>query len=92
VYWKKWGLFECKGDCKLCLAAVEAAQAGVVVVAASGNEPGKTYCPAKAGMGGNDVLSIASWNFERNKPAPSSGVGNVMSPGEGGLWLTPMDQ
>lgn len=46
----QWGLFDCKGGCALCRAALAAAAAGVRVFASAGNEAGKTYCPAKAAL------------------------------------------
>ena len=82
VYHKKWGLLECRGNCKICQAAESAAKSGVIVVAAAGNEPGKTYCPAKLGIINKDsgVISVAAYDFETGKKSSYSGVGNVSGP------------
>jgi subtilisin family serine protease len=72
IYRKKWGLFECKGDCKLCRSAEIAAKAGVAIYAAAGNERGKTYCPATVGVRKKDsgVHSVAASDYS------NSGIGN----------------
>jgi len=82
VYRKKWGIWDCKGDCKICRVAEKAARSGVLVVAAAGNEPGKTYCPAKVGIIKRDigVISVAAYDFENKMIAPYSGVGNITAP------------
>jgi len=81
---KKWGLFDCKGDCKLCNAAKAAANAGVFVVAAAGNEPGMTCCPAKAGLNGYPgIVAVGAYDFE------NSGVGDVDMPST--VSLTPLN-
>lgn len=82
VYRKKWGIWECKGDCKICRAAEDAAKAGVIVVAAAGNESGKTYCPAKVGIvkKGIGVISVAAYDFETGRTEPYSGKGNIAAP------------
>lgn len=92
VYWKKWGIWDCKGDCKICRAAEDAAKAGVLVVAAAGNEPGKTYCPAKVGLLKKDVgvMGVAAYDFETGIIAPYSGVGNIAAP-VGGYRLVPVE-
>lgn len=68
---------ECKGDCKICRAAKDAAKAGALVVAAAGNEPGKTCCPAKADSG---VRSVGAYNFDNKEMAPYSGIGKTVAP------------
>lgn len=82
VYHKKWGLLDCNGDCKICRAAENAAKAGVIVVAAAGNESGKTYCPAKVGIVKKDigVISVAAYDFETGKMESYSGVGSIAAP------------
>lgn len=82
VYHKKWGLLECRGNCKICQAAESAAKSGVLVVAAAGNEPGKTYCPAKLGIINEDigVLSVGGYDYETGKICSYSGVGNLYYP------------
>ncbi|WP_456430781.1 S8 family peptidase [Thermosulfuriphilus sp.] len=82
VYHPKWGLWECNGGCDLCQAAEEAARAGTIVVAAAGNEAGKTYCPAKVGLvrERSGVISVAAFSFERNIILPYSGKGNISAP------------
>jgi len=55
TYSKKWGLWECNGTCDVCLAAVNAAENGIIVVAAVGNQRNKTACPAMAGMKNTDI-------------------------------------
>lgn len=45
----------CTGDCDICLAATRLVASGVFVVAAAGNDPDVTACPAKA----RDVLAVA---------------------------------
>lgn len=82
VYHKKWGLWECQGNCELCRAALRATLANVGVTAAAGNEPGKTYCPAKVGVVKklSGVLSVGAYDLDRQAIAPSSGIGKVYSP------------
>jgi len=84
VYHKKWGLWECKGDCKVCKAAAQTAEANVTVVAAAGNEPNKTCCPAKVGVAKKDsgVRSVAAYDLGRQTIAPYSGIGNIAAPAE----------
>lgn len=76
IYRKKWGLLECNGDCRVCKAAIGAATAGILVMAAAGNEKGKTYCPAMAGLLQKHrlVFSIA------NPDSSNSGIGNLAVP------------
>jgi hypothetical protein len=84
VYHKKWGLFECEGDCKVCQAAERASkQHDSLVLAAAGNEHGKTYCPAKVGLlhVGSGVLAVAAVDAE-GLPLPNSGRGNVAMLGQ----------
>jgi len=83
IYRKKWGLFECKGDCELCQAAERASLKGKFIVAAAGNEAGKTYCPAKIGLIREDVgvLAVGAVDVE-GKPLKTSGKGSVYAIGE----------
>jgi hypothetical protein len=50
VYSKKWGVFECRGNCRVCRAAVKLADTGATLTVAAGNRAGETSCPAKAGL------------------------------------------
>ena len=79
VYHKRWGLWDCRGNCDVCRVAQRAALANVGVVAAAGNEPGKTYCPAKVGVvkKRSGVRSVAAYDLERDAIAPYSGIGNI---------------
>ena len=56
VYMERWGLLPCKGSCEICKVADEAAANNIFVVAAAGNEKGRTACPANA----KSVLPVAS--------------------------------
>jgi subtilisin family serine protease len=50
----------CDGECPLCQAVAEAQRLpGVIVVAASGNEEGPTYCPAREAI---SVETPESWD------------------------------
>ncbi len=83
IYRKKWGLFECRGDCKVCKAAERAAEMGVSVTVAVGNEAGKTYCPAKVGVlkPNSGVIAITGVDIE-GKPLVNAGYGNFAALGE----------
>lgn len=73
----------CAGDCVLCNAVGNLAAAGVIVLAAAGNVPGQTDCPAKAGMFNETAISVAAMNPATGKTAWYSGVGELLvSPGE----------
>ena len=56
VYKERWGLLPCKGSCDICKIADEASTNNIFVVAAAGNEHGRTACPANS----KSVLPIAS--------------------------------
>jgi subtilisin family serine protease len=86
IYRKKWGLFDCKGDCEVCRTAEKAANRGISVIAAAGNEAGKTYCPAKLGLLKEEtgVIAIAAADFDGN-PLPNSGYGSISA--QGGVRL-----
>ncbi len=81
AYTRSWLGFECKGRCALCRAAVEAAEAGIRVVAAAGNRPERTTCPAMAGVRRRhpDIYAVAQSSWEM------SGTGNVEAPADH-LW------
>ncbi len=82
VYHKRWGLWDCGANCDVCKAAIKAALSNVGVVAAAGNEPGITYCPAKAGVlkKGCGVTAVAAYDLERGAIAPYSGIGTRAAP------------
>jgi hypothetical protein len=65
----------CKGTCLVCQSALRAGEAGTIVVAASGNRPGATSCPAKAALyhpsGG--IIPVGAYDFDRGQPAGYSG-------------------
>jgi subtilisin family serine protease len=91
VYHKKWGIWDCNGDCPVCLAAKKAAIAGVMITAAAGNEPGKTSCPAKLGMTTDYVISVAAFDFEKRIVPAYSGRGNLVAPSDGQFPLNEVD-
>jgi subtilisin family serine protease len=78
----KWLLPDCKGTCKLCKAAENADKAGIIVSAAAGNEPNKTYCPARLGMvkKDNHIISCQAFDLTTGKIASYSGKGNATGP------------
>ena len=81
VYREKYGMPECKGDCELCRAAEDATRKGCIVMAAAGNAPGQTCCPAKVGLvREKTVASIGALIPETGKIAPYSGIGNTYAP------------
>ena len=83
IYRKKWGLFECRGNCEVCKAAEKAAKKGITVTAAAGNKAGVIYCPAKVGVLNDKigVLAVAASDFD-GKPLPETGYGNVATVGK----------
>jgi subtilisin family serine protease len=83
IYYKKWGLFDCQGECEVCRAAEKAANRGIYVTAAAGNEAGKTYCPAKLGLLKEEtgVIAVTAADFDGN-PLPNSGHGSIAARGE----------
>jgi subtilisin family serine protease len=77
VYSKKWGLIPCKGDCRVCKAAINAAQHGIITTAAAGNTKGITACPARVGLEGNNgILAVGGYDL------PQSGTGEVSTSGK----------
>jgi subtilisin family serine protease len=79
---KKWGLFDCDGSCPICKAAENACKAGIFISAAAGNEPHKTYCPAKPALVKKDlgIVSTAAFDVDKNEMADYSGIGTVTGP------------
>ena len=76
VYSRSWGVFRCRGDCKVCNAAIEAARQGITITAAAGNKPGVTACPARAGvMGKHEQIIAMGASYYKN-----SGIGTLMTP------------
>lgn len=67
------GLLPCDGNCDVCKAAVDLTQAGVFLLAAVGNLPGKTACPATVGLKRPDVGVLAVTLFG----SPHAGIGQV---------------
>jgi len=73
---------DCVGDCILCSAVGSLAAAGLIVLAAAGNVPGRTDCPAKAGTFNETAISVAAMDPATGKTAWYSGVGEFLfSPG-----------
>ena len=70
---------ECRGDCLLCQAASNVAAAGAVVIAAAGNVPGQTDCPAKAGLFRDRAIAVSAWDSEAQSVAWYSGVGTAVA-------------
>lgn len=78
---EKLGMAECKGDCELCRVAEDATREGVAVIAAAGNTPGQTCCPAKVGLiRRNTVIASGALDPETGKIAHYSGTGNFYAP------------
>ncbi|WP_156912247.1 S8 family serine peptidase [Citrifermentans bremense] len=74
VFSKRWLALDCKGYCPVCEAAVEASKAGIFILAAAGNTPGKTACPAAAGLYRPDSQIVAV-----TLPGEQCGIGNFES-------------
>jgi len=68
---------DCRGDCPVCHAASNVAAAGPLVVAAAGNLPGQTSCPAKAGLFKDRSIAVSEWDPVRKSVSWSSGVGTT---------------
>ena len=49
----------CNGDCPLCTSVKHLDKAGVLTIAAAGNTPGITYCPARSAI---SVATPDSWS------------------------------
>lgn len=60
VYSTRFGVFPCRGNCRVCRTAIKVAAHGIQLFVAAGNEPGKTACPAMAGLLGRSPRIIAS--------------------------------
>lgn len=78
VYSRKFlGLKECEGDCDVCRATIAAAEEGILFMAAAGNTPGITACPATADIKKKapGVTAVAASNYEK------SGIGTIAAPG-----------
>jgi tetratricopeptide (TPR) repeat protein len=95
VYRKRWGLFECKGDCGVCKAVEKAARAKIMVFISPGNEPGRTYCPAKITVMKPEVMRLGAISVMASDPithniASYSGIGNIKG-GPGGYRLIPLE-
>lgn len=77
-YSTNWLGRHCRGSCELCAAAIECARSGVKIVAAAGNKPGITACPATVAVHRQEYLdennlfifANAAWDFD-------GGVGNI---------------
>lgn len=82
VYSRRWMLLDCTGTCPVCQAAIDAAEAGVTVAAAAGNTPGRTACPATAGLHRRHgrITAVEQLGWE------GSGEGTVGVPG-GEMWV-----
>ena len=81
INYKKFGLFDCNGTCKLCKAAERAVNNGSMVFAAAGNEANETYCPATAGVKrGVGIWAMGAVDLD-NKKLPDSGTGNFYALG-----------
>ena len=79
------GLKRCNGTCDVCAAALRAADTGIVVVAAAGNTPGKTACPATAGLARPESGILAITRTD----TPNVGIGQVAANPK--LHFTPVE-
>lgn len=70
----------CQGTCFVCEAVAGLAAAGLIVVAAAGNTPGKTDCPAKAGLYRGLAISVAAFDLRAGTIAWYSSPGEVAGP------------
>lgn len=52
---------DCNFDCPLCRTVLDLRRRDFIVVAAAGNSPGSTYCPAKAGI---SVATLDEWSAD----------------------------
>lgn len=77
IYSRRWGVSNCRGNCRVCRAAVEVAERGVLVFAAAGNKAGASACPAKAGVAGKHwgIIAVGASDYV------DSGIGTVMRAG-----------
>lgn len=71
AYMRTWLPGGCRGRCSVCRAALAVAASGAEIVAAAGNTPGRTACPATAGLvPGRRITPVGSMS-------PQSGVGRL---------------
>lgn len=71
VYSRSWLPGGCRSRCSVCRAALAAAASGAGIVAAAGNTPGRTACPATAGLvPGRGITAVGSMS-------PQSGVARL---------------
>lgn len=68
----------CNKDCNLCKAALRLSVQNIFVVAAAGNRPGETACPAKA-VGG--VSEIIPGSLELSTTSGDAGLAGVAANG-----------
>lgn len=71
---------DCVGDCFVCDAVRNLAAMGVVVVAAAGNMPGRTDCPAKAGLFKDFAISVTATDAATGTIAAYAGAGEFEAP------------
>lgn len=77
TYSRRWGIFDCRGNCRVCRTAVEVAEQDILVFAAAGNKAGASACPAKAGVAGKHggIIAVGASDYA------GSGIGTVMRTG-----------
>jgi subtilisin family serine protease len=81
IYHKKWGFFDCKSDCSICMAAKALSDTGVSLVAAAGNDgPDNFPCPQKVGLMENAFLVVKAVDPLTGKTTDYSGQGNIAAP------------
>src|ERR1017187_152310 len=72
TYSRRYGFLDCDGTCAICKAAVDfCAVTEWAIVAAAGNVPRRTACPAKAGLLRKSELIVSVG-------APGLGIGRFM--------------
>lgn len=78
MYSRRWMFFRCRGGCAICRAARRLAETGVQVVAAAGNTPGRTACPATLAVRGGveNVYAVEA------PDVPTTGIGTVQGSGK----------
>lgn len=86
IHNRRWGLGECQGDCEICREAERAAQSGVFICAAAGNEPGVTYCPATLAVKKDIGMAVEALDIDTHTRWPKSGAGTIGAPA-GGYYL-----
>lgn len=82
VYSKRWLVLDCRGDCRVCAAAVGAARAGHRLVIAAGNRAGATSCPGTAAKYHPELpmFAVEAVDPVSGERAPYSGEGNTGAP------------